>query len=122
MNLPTAVAVFLLSASPALALDFTQPLTTLSGQPFTDPDSKVTITLATIAENALLQAYPDEQNLSGEEKLKRYTRARKIEDNKQKAELSAEEIALLKKLIAKLYNPLILGQSWKMLDPASVPK
>ena len=120
MNLPTAVAVFLLSASPALALDFTQPLTTLSGQPFTDPDSKVTITLATIAENALLQAYPDEQNLSGEEKLKRYTLARKIEDNKQKAELSAEEIALLKKLIAKLYNPLILGQSWKMLDPASV--
>ena len=79
------------------------------------------LTLAVIAENALLQAYSDEQNLSGEEKIKRYALARKIADN-PKTDLSAEEIALLKKLIAKSYNPLITGQSWHMLDPASVPK
>jgi len=112
----------LLSASPAMALDFTQPITTLDGKPFKDPSGQVSdITLAVIAENALLQAYSDETNLSGEDKIKRYTLARKIEDNK-KVDLSAEEIALLKKLIAKSYNPLITGQSWHMLDPASVPK
>ena len=114
--------VALLAASPAMAIDFTQPITTLDGHPFKDPSGQVSdITLAVIAENALLQAYSDETNLSGEDKIKRYTLARKIEDNK-KVDLSAEEIALLKKLIAKSYNPLITGQSWHMLDPASVPK
>ena len=122
MRIPTAVVMALLSASPAMALDFTQPITTLDGKPFKDPSGQVSdITLAVIAENALLQAYSDETNLSGEDKIKRYALARKIEDNK-KVDLSAEEIALLKKLIAKSYNPLITGQSWHMLDPASVPK
>lgn len=122
MNLPIAIALFLLSASPALAIDFTQPITTLDGHPFKDPSGQVAdVTLAVIAENALLQAYSDEANLSGEDKIKRYALARRIADN-PKLELSAEDIALLKKLIAKSYNPLITGQSWKMLDPASVPK
>ena len=122
MRIPVAVVITLLSAVPAMAIDFTRPMTTLDGKPFKDPSGQITdVTLAVIAENALLQAYSDETNLSGEDKIKRYTLARKIADN-PKTELSAEEIALLKKLIAKSYNPLITGQSWKMLDPASVPK
>jgi len=35
-------------------------------------------------------------------------------------ELTAQDIALLKNLIAKVYDPLVVGQAWAILDPASV--
>lgn len=36
--------------------------------------------------------------------------------------LTADEITLIKKLVAKAYNPLVVGRTWELLDPASVPK
>ena len=67
-----------------------------------------------VAVDALLAIYQDEQNLSGEEKLKRYILAEKV--YKKEDDLTVEEIALLKKLIGKAYAPLIVGQAWKILE------
>ena len=35
---------------------------------------------------------------------------------KKEDDLSVEELALLKKLIGKAYTPLIVGQSWKIIE------
>ena len=67
-----------------------------------------------ISVDALLAAFNDEQNIAGEEKLKRYILAEKI--YKKEDDLSVEELALLKKLIGKAYTPLIVGQSWKIIE------
>jgi len=116
------LAVILISA-PALAIDFTAPMVDLDGNPFTnDKGQPVGATLGSVAENALLAAYPDEGSLPGEEKVKRFVLARKIHEAKN-VELSAEDVALIKKLIAKDFaGSLVTGEAWSLLDPASVPK
>lgn len=149
----TIAVTVALTATPALAttIDFSAPITQLDGKPFTkigelsDVEKKVvgelaakgyTIgepdpsTLGLVAKNALLATYQDEPTLSGDDKVKRYGLALKIQDaTGDKAglfhgqlDLKAGEIELLKKLIAKSYNPLVAGQAWKILDPASMPK
>lgn len=109
----------------ALSADFNRPITQLDGRPFTDGESKpVKMTLGIAAETALLATYPDEQNLDGAEKFKRFLLAKRIGDAVAAGvdlTLSAEDTALLKKLIAKAYNPLITGQAWLMLDPGMAP-
>ncbi len=117
-------AIMMIAAmTAAFAIDFSSPITQLDGQPFIDKDGKpIHTTLAIVAENALLASYQDEQNLSGEDKVKRFVLAHKIHDDEKNVELTADEITLIKKLIAKSYNPLITGESWRILDPASIPK
>jgi hypothetical protein len=110
------------SASPTAAIDFATPLAQLDGQPFVAQDGKpITMTLATVAETALLASYQDEQNLSGEDKVKRFVLATKIHGAAKDLPLTSDEVSLVKKLIGKSYNPLIVGQAWRLLDPASVP-
>lgn len=118
-----AVVAVLLITSPAYAVDFSTPITQIDGTtPMRDQGDKGKIvTLGDVAQNALLGSFPDEQNLKGEDKIKRYTIARKIEDQRKDPPLTADEITLIKTLIAKAYNPLVTGHAWKLLDPASVP-
>jgi hypothetical protein len=114
LALAAAIAV---ATTQAFALDFTQQITQFDGSDLMGTDGKPTrLTLESVAENALLGTYNDEQNLTGEEKLKRYHLAMKIYDHKTDAELSAEELALVKRLIAKSYNTLVMGRAWELLD------
>jgi len=76
----------------------------------------VEFTLKKIVINALLGNYQDEVNLSGEEKLKRWEMALTIKTAESTLDLKSEDIALIKKLIAKLYAVTIVGQAWKMLE------
>jgi hypothetical protein len=120
--------VLLMLASSASAADFSANILDLNGQPFAD-DFKCPAdatgkrpcqdyaTLGVIATRALLATLPDEQNLSGEEKFKRFALAMKIKDGGNVA-LNAEDIALLKKLVGKVYSPLIVGRAFPLLDPA----
>jgi hypothetical protein len=74
------------------------------------------VTLGDVSVRALMAVAPDEQNLAGEEKFKRFVLAMKIKDGGEVA-LSAEDIALLKKLIGKIYAPLVVGRAFPLLDP-----
>lgn len=65
--------------------------------------------------NSLLANFPDEQNLSGEEKVKRYALATKVHQNTD-PDLSIEELAMIKKLVGKMYTALIVGQMWEILE------
>lgn len=86
----------------------------LDGEQLKSPSDEP-ITVRTVCCDALLGTYQDEQNLSGEEKLQRYELAKKIHSDNEVI-LSAEEIVLAKKVVAKAWNPLVMGQAWKILD------
>jgi hypothetical protein len=73
-------------------------------------------TLKSIVVDALQATFPDEQ-LSGEEKAKRWLLATRIYAHPQDIDLTAEEISTLKKVVGKGYGPLIVGQAYQMLDP-----
>lgn len=66
--------------------------------------------------DALMAQFEDEKNLSGDEKLKRFDLALKVKKAEDPADFTVEEVALLKKLIGKAYGPLVVGQTWKMLE------
>lgn len=116
------LAAALLFAPAAYALDFTSPLTDITGKPIpncdtSQPCGKV-LTLGDAAAIAMLA--PDAQNAPqtpGDEKVKRFQLALKVHDAKD-VKLTAEETTLIKAQIAKVYPPLIVGRSWELLDPA----
>ena len=117
------IAAAVTLATPALAIDFTRPLTQIDGKPFKTADGKddASVTLGTIALGSLLQTYPDEdRTITPEEKFKRGKLAMKISDaieKKQDLPLQSEDVALLKKLIGKNGTPLVVVQTMPMLDP-----
>jgi hypothetical protein len=105
-----------------MKIDFAQELKQLDGQilkAVPGPDNKggqEAVTLKTVCTNALMATYEDERNLSGEEKLKRFDLASAIYAATEPLELVSEMVVLIKKLLAKAYGPLIVGQAWKMLE------
>lgn len=112
-------ATFMVIVSPALAVDFSESVHMLNGQPMKG-DHGQPVTLEEVVTNSLLVSYQDEGNLPGEEKVKRFMLAAKIHQHPKDPVLTADEIALIKKLVAKAYNPLVVGEIWRALDPASV--
>ena len=57
------------------------------------------------------------EELSGEEKCRRFMLATKIYDGDGFVEIGTKDIELLKDMIAKNYPPLTVGQAWNILDP-----
>ncbi len=101
-----------------MKINFDAVLCDLAGEPMKGEVEDATIQLKTISINALLASYQDEQTLSGEDKLSRYKLAQKIHVGGEQ-ELSAEEASLLKRLIGKGYSPLIVGQTYEMIEGKS---
>ncbi|MGU3661122.1 hypothetical protein [Methylobacterium fujisawaense] len=89
-------------------------------QPILDLDGtahpELTIGKAIVA--ALINVYPDEQSVSGEEKMRRFVLAQRIALGTD-IDLTAEDTALAKKMVAKCYGTLVVGRVWAVLDPAS---
>ena len=75
-----------------------------------------TVTLRRISCSALIANYEDERKLDGEEKVKRWNLAEKIQASNGSCELSTDEIVLIKKLIAKGFSALVVGQAFKVLE------
>jgi hypothetical protein len=106
-----------LFVSPAWAHDFSTPLTDFRGKPLVTEDGSA-LTLREAVTTALVAPFKDE-NPSGTEKVKRWQLAAKLQASKD-VELTADDIALIKNLVAKAYGPMIVGQVWAILDPASL--
>lgn len=96
--------------------DFNLVFKTFAGQPIAQDGEP--ITLKRVAVNALMSTFEDEANLSGEEKFKRYKLASRINDAAM-VDVSAEEVTLLKRLIGKLYTPIIVGPAFEALEAES---
>lgn len=93
-------------------------LKTLDGEPLKEDHNGTArdVLLSRLAVNALLVNYHDEQSLSGEEKVKRFKLAQQINDADGDVEVTAEQVSLLKSLIAKGYTPLVVGQAYEILE------
>lgn len=120
------VLAVLLTASPAMAINFSQSLKNVDGSlPKSDKGEPIP-TLGAICTTALISTYRDEQDLNTgketitpEEKYHRGRLASKIADAGDKdLVLPPEDVALLKKLVGKAYGPLIVYQALRMLDPS----
>jgi hypothetical protein len=92
------------------------PIKNLAGEEIKD-DGKPFLMSAAIT-NALLSAFPDEKDISGDEKVKRFLLATRLH-GQDSIDLSADEVVLCKRLVAKAYNPLVVGQAWAVLEPRS---
>lgn len=95
-----------------------QTLADIEGKaiPQSEQEKNVFLTLKKVIINALLGNYQDEVNLSGEEKLKRWEMALAVKATESTIDFKSEDIALIKKLVTKLYAVTIVGQAWKMLE------
>jgi len=97
-----------------MKINLDQTFKTLNGVEIKDEEGKG-IKLLTICQNALISAGDQQQKESGEEKAKRYQLAIKLA-NGGEIELTAEDIAKIKKLIGESYAPIIVGQAYDMLE------
>lgn len=100
-----------------MRVNVNHPMVDLEGNPIPEKqDGTGTFMLKKVLIDALLQPFKDEENLSGEEKLKRFEMALKIKGVNDIIDFSSEDITLMKKLIGKMYTTLIVGQAWKILE------
>lgn len=112
-------AVFLtiaLFVTSAFALDFSQKIT--------DANDKVIVidkeemTLGRAVAQALFAVHPDDAKVSGEEKFSRGMLALKVRSGGEVA-VTAEEITLMKKVVAQSYGSLMVAKVWPLLDAAT---
>lgn len=91
----------------------TTVLTDLSGAAMNGTNGPLTLGSACV--DALLGAYQDEAALPGEEKYRRFQLATKLSSSDE-VDLTAEEIAQLKKLVGKAWSPLVVGRVYELLE------
>lgn len=101
-----------------MKLDTTRALHTFTGEPIHDAAGPVA--LATVLVAALLASHADEQP-SGEEKLWRYNLARRIQQAGGTVELSAEELALIRRLVGKGYATPVVGAVHEAIEGTRGP-
>jgi len=93
-----------------MKINFNQAIKNIKGEVVKD------LTLKSVSVEALLATFEDERSLSGEEKVKRFVLATRIESNSNDMDFKVEDVAKIKQLIGKGYGPLVVGQAWEMLE------
>ena len=107
-----------------MKIDFNQELKTIEGETLFRSKAvdgavvEIPATLKWAAIEALLATNPKDE-LSGEEKGRRYELAIRVQEASTPVDLPVEDVALLKKLCDKHFAPLIVGQTRRMLDAKS---
>ncbi len=94
-----------------MKVDFSTVLKDLAGNDAEDNEGKVT--LSKVAAVSLLTSYPDEQNLPATEKLKR-GRLAEITYKGGEQDMSPEDLAVIRALIAKGWGPLVVLQAFRL--------
>lgn len=97
-----------------MTLDVTQVLLGLDGEAIKDADNKP-VTLRPICINALMATMEADKGMTGEDKVKIWVLAGKIQ-KEDKPALEAEDVALLKKRIGAAYGPAIVGPAFLLLN------
>lgn len=96
-------------------IDFSAVILDIEGKPTKDGAEK-DLTLGAVSCTALLAQYADEQSLSGDEKVKRFRLAEAaVKGGVQ--DIKVEDAALLKKLLAKAFGPLVVGRAYDIIEP-----
>lgn len=104
-----------------MLIDFKKEILNLKNEPLKLPDGSKLL-LGGVCEEALMGNFPDESGLSGADKVKRFGLAIKISKEFLPIEITIEEAAELKRLVAKAYGPLVVGRAWEALEEAGAKK
>jgi len=98
-----------------MKIKLTQKIKNLKGENL--KDGKVDIELKAVCVNALLSETPEKEGgkVDGNEKMKRFLLAEKIEKAKE-LDLKAEEIAKIKAIVGGSFAPLIVGRVYNALE------
>ena len=97
--------------------DFSVELVSIGDVKLVDPKEQP-LTLGSLVLEALLGQFQDE-NLSGEEKFRRYQLAERISKGGVQ-EVSAEEVSLIKLVVGKAYVPRFVGPAYLALEQDAV--
>lgn len=90
-----------------MKVNLNQEIKNLEGETIVAQD-KTPLTLKFVITNSLLITHPQEKDLDGNTKMKRYNLAHKIHKANE-IDLSSEEIVEIKTMIGKVYNTLVYG-------------
>jgi len=97
-----------------MRVNFDAPITDLKGVTLKDGENDVT--LASVACNALMASFPDEQSLDAKAKVRRFRLAEKAVDGGVQ-DVDAEDVVELKKVLGKAFGPLVVGRAFDIIDP-----
>ena len=97
-----------------MKIDTTQPLIGYDGKQLQN-DSDGLLTIRAVSCSALTADFQDEQDLSGEEKVRRQKLATQIYQEST-VTMTIEDVALVRQLINKGYGTAIVGSAWPLLD------
>ena len=97
-----------------MIINFSETITTINGEDVKDPETEKSVTIASAAVEALLANYNDEQ-ISGEDKLKRWNLAQKVNGGGD-VDLTVEELALIKEVVGKGFGANVVGPVWTALE------
>lgn len=93
--------------------DFSLSILDLDGKEIEEGGKKVT--LCTVALSALLTTVPGE-SITGQDKADRMQLAMKINKRPREVDLTAEQMAMIKRLIGATFGPLAVGRAYELLE------
>lgn len=98
-------------------IDFDTPIRDLAGKVVLVDNEPMTFGTCSLA--ALQQLYPNE-DATPELKVARFKLAVKIAGAKEPFKLTTDEAVVLKAVVGKFWNPLVVGRIFEAVDPASM--
>lgn len=101
-----------------MKINFSAVLLDMAGEPIPQDDrpNAKPATLGSVSCTALLAQFPDEQNLAAEIKVKRFRLAEAATKGGEQ-DLPVDDVAELKRLLAKAFGPLIVGRAFDIIEP-----
>jgi hypothetical protein len=96
-----------------MKVDFGSEITDLKGKPLPNGDGN--LTLGDIACTALINVLGDDQAMSGDDKVKLFRLAQLASEGGEQ-DVKVEDVALLKKRVAKMYGALVVGRVFDLLE------
>jgi hypothetical protein len=96
-----------------MIVDLEKPIKDLEGNIVTEADEPVLA--KTLVIRALTILGQDDEKASGDERYRRYKLALDITEQKR-VNLKSEDIADIKKLVGKMYMPIIVGRVYDILE------
>ena len=107
-----------------MQIDVTQAVMGYDGEPLEMPPQKPgeevkPLTLRKALCDSLMGSFKDEEKVSGEDKVKRFSLAQKVHKCEGEFEFNMNDLDLCKKMVAKMYATVVSGAVWAMLTEES---
>ena len=102
-----------------MKIDFSKQIMDIAGKPIKmkDGEAERDFILRDVAVNAILTETQESAKSDGKEKVRRFRLADKIFGAAEPIALPAEDIVLLKDMIAKAYGALVTARAWDLIEP-----